>query len=62
MCCEKKIIYLFIYKNNKVYGICDDHFESEAHQCFVECVIDIKNNKKYKKDEIFKERKIEALL
>lgn len=62
VCCGEQPTYLFVYDNNEVYGICETHFDSSAHRCFVKYVIDIKNRKKYPVNEIFGEVQIGQML
>ena len=62
VCCGEQPTYLFVYENDQVYGICENHFESLAHRCFVKWVINIKTRKKILADEIFgDEIKIESM-
>ena len=53
ICCGEQPTYLFIYENNTAWGICDVHFTSVAHRCFVKWVIDVKTRQKYIPNQIF---------
>ena len=61
ICCGEQPTYLFVYENDTVLGICDVHYTSVAHRCFVKWVINIKNRKKIPASEIFGEVKIESM-
>jgi len=61
VCCGEQPTSLFVYENNEVYGICDKHFDSKVHRCFVRYVIEIKSRKKFLASEIFEEVKIEPM-
>lgn len=62
VCCGEQPTYLFVYENNQVYGICENHFDSLAHRCFVKWIINIKTRKKFQANEIFGEEiKIESM-
>ncbi len=61
VCCGEQPTYLFVYENDKVYGICKEHFNSLPHRCFVDYVIDLKTGEKLYPDKIFEEKEIGAL-
>ena len=58
VCCGEQPTYLFVYENKKVYGICPEHFNSLAHRCFVNYVIDLRTGEKFYPSKIFGEVKI----
>ena len=45
--------WIFVYTNKQVWGICENHFEFDAHRLFVKNVINIQTNTLYSPDEIF---------
>ncbi len=52
--------WIFVYSNKQVWGICENHFTSDAHQLFVKHVINIQTKTLYTPDEIFSEILVEA--
>ncbi len=61
VCCGEQPTYLFVYEDNKVFGICDEHFNSTAHRCFVKWVIDIETREKFFPNQIFGENVIATM-
>ena len=61
VCCGEQPTYLFVYEDNKAYGICNEHFHSIAHRCFVKHVINLKTGEKLDPAKIFEETEIGAL-
>jgi len=45
--------WIFVYSNKQVWGICENHFTSDAHRLFVKHVINIQTKTLYTPDEIF---------
>ncbi|MCZ6581623.1 MAG: hypothetical protein O6761_00405 [Thaumarchaeota archaeon] len=58
VCCGEQPTYLFVYQNNQVYGICIEHFKSDAHRFKVKYVIDLKTEEKFYPNQIFGDVKI----
>ena len=58
ICCGEQPTYLFVYENDTVLGICDVHYTSLAHRCFVKLVIDVKTHQKHLPSMIFEEAQI----
>ena len=55
-CCENGLPSLiFIYENNVIFSICEKHFHSKAHRCFVKDVFNYDNGLRYSPFEIFQE-------
>jgi len=55
-CCDKKLpSWIFIYENDVIFSICDIHFHSKAHRCFVKDVINYDDGQRYSPFEIFRE-------
>ena len=55
-CCEnQQPSWIFIYENNIVFSICEKHFHSKAHRCFVKDIINYENGQRYSPVEIFRE-------
>lgn len=52
-CCKKQPFWIFIYKNNQVYTICKDHFESDAHRWNVQSVINFNTNENLTPEQAF---------
>lgn len=52
-CCKSEPTWIFIYENNEVYTICNDHFNSSAHQALVKSVINFKSHQMYDPALIF---------
>ncbi len=46
-CCEMTPSWIFVYENSTIFAICETHFESDAHRCFVTDVIDYDTGKRY---------------
>ncbi len=61
VCCGEQPTYLFVYEDGKIFGICDEHFDSTAHRCFVKWVIDIKTREKFSPSQIFGEDAIATM-
>ena len=57
-CCKKPTLWIFIYKNDIVYSICQDHFYSIAHRYDVKDVINFQTLIHYDPKIIFKEHPI----
>lgn len=54
-CCEQSIAWFFIYSNQEVFGICQEHFFSAAHRHDVEHVFNIDSRMKYNPKLLFGE-------
>jgi hypothetical protein len=52
-CCKRQSSWIFVYSNEDVFGICQEHFDSDAHRVSVEYVININNRKIYNPEDIF---------
>ena len=52
-CCEEQPSWIFIYENNVIFSICDIHFTSIAHRCFVKDILDYNTGKRHSPDQIF---------
>jgi len=61
VCCGEQPTHLFIYENKQVYGICKEHFKSDAHRFKVKYVIDLKTGEKFYPSKIFGDVKIESV-
>jgi len=60
-CCKMQSSWIFVYENKQVWGICENHFASDAHRLFVKNVINIQTNTLYSPDEIFSKILAEAI-
>ena len=61
VCCGEQPTYLFVYQNNEAYGICKEHFKSDAHRFKVNYVIDLKTKEKFSAAKILGDLKIEQM-
>ncbi|KKK70788.1 hypothetical protein LCGC14_2920470 [marine sediment metagenome] len=61
VCCGEQPTHLFVYQNKQVYGICKEHFKSDAHRFKVNYVIDLKTSEKFYANTIFGDVKIESV-
>ena len=55
-CCPKgqEPSWIFVYENDEVYAICDEHFESLEHRFYVTPVINFETREMYSPENIFK--------
>ncbi len=60
-CCKEQPSWIFIYENNEIYTICDFHFTSVAHRCFVKDIVDYKTRKRYTPEQIFADTLVEPI-
>ena len=60
-CCENKGVWIFLYENNEIYSICEEHFKSLAHRINVKKVVNIQTQQGYEPTEIFGGTKLEAM-
>ena len=61
MCCGEQPTHLFVYQNKQVYGICIEHFKSDAHRFKVKYVIELKTGEKFYPNRIFGDVLIESV-
>ena len=54
-CCKTQPSWIFVYENDEILGICDDHFTSGEHRHHVKTVINLKTSKSYSPGQIFVE-------
>ena len=59
VCCGEQPTYLFVYQNNQGYGICPEHFKSDAHRFKVKYVVDLQTEEKFYPSKIFGDVRIE---
>ena len=52
-CCKTAPSWIFVYKNEQFYSICDTHFTSKEYRCLVKYVINLRTRKCYLPDQIF---------
>ena len=60
-CCKAHPTWIFIYENDEVYSICDEHFHSDAHRSMVKSVMNLKTHKQYLPSLVFEGIVIEAV-
>lgn len=54
-CCHKPTAWIFVYKNEVIYSICQEHFFSTAHRNEVKDVINFQTRIRYEPEKIFQE-------
>lgn len=57
-CCDNPTSWIFIYQNDEVYSICEDHFFSNVHRVLVRDVINFRTQKRYDPTKLFGENLI----
>ncbi len=57
-CCKRPTSWIFIYQNDVVFSICEDHFYSVSHRCDVKDVINFQTRICYDPKMIFQEHPI----
>jgi len=60
-CCKTAPSWIFVYENDEVYSICDEHFNSDSHRCLVKSVINLKTHKSYLPNLVFEGILLEAV-
>ncbi len=54
-CCKKPTLWIFVYQDNNVYSICQDHFYSSAHRINVKNVINFQTRISYDPQIVFEQ-------
>ena len=54
-CCKRPTVWIFVYQNDRVYGICNEHFYEFSHRTEVKDVINFQTQIRYIPETIFKE-------
>lgn len=57
-CCSSKGSWIFLYENGEIYTICELHFNSTAHRCFVKKVINMESKEGFDSESFFEEHPI----